>query len=665
MDSSTARQRFHDELLARHLKTIFGEVEPTALAHLRRHLRWIEIAGGETLMHQGEQGDSMYLIVSGRLRAYVRGADGSERMVGEMARGQTVGEMSLYTGEPRAATVVAVRDSVLVRLGKSEFVPLLESSAQVSIALTRQIVQRLKGEQRQQAHERPVAIGLVPVTAGVDAVAFATDLAQQIGERLAQTQGQGRVRIVDAAQVHQALADAGVSLDDADPEAQADASRRVALLLDEIEATHDAVLLLADAGPTAWTQRCCRHCDELMLLADAAQPVALHAVEQQFLMHRPPRTEVSELLVLLHPAERRAPRGTAAWLERRPLAGHVHLRPALARDMARMARLLTRTAVGLVLAGGGARGFAHLGVYRVLREQGVEIDWVGGTSIGAVMAAYVASDQSLDTVMANARSAFAVNPTGDMNLFPLLSLFKGVRLRGVLRSAVQSLVGFDADIEDLWKNYHCVATNYSRACEQRIAHGNLVQALLASISIPGALPPVVRDGELLCDGGTFNNFPVDQMRRMRGVGYVIGVDLNMRSPTQVPPGELPGNISLWRDRLRPSARRRYRLPSLPTYLMTVTGLYSMSRQDQAQQGCDLYFHPSLERVGMLQWKSIDQIVARGYTHGKAVAASVDAAQRRQLGMASAPVGEGQDGQAGDDEGRAGPDVEPGRGTRTA
>jgi NTE family protein len=663
MDSSTARQRFHDELLARHLSTIFGEVEPTALAHLRRHLRWIEIAGGETLMHQGEQGDSMYLIVSGRLRAYVRAADGSERMVGEMARGQTVGEMSLYTGEPRAATVVAVRDSVLVRLAKSEFVPLLESSAQVSIALTRQIVQRLKGEQRQQAHERPVAISLVPITAGVDAAAFAADLARQVGERLALTQGQGRVRIVDAAQVRQALADAGVSLDDADPEARADASRRVALLLDEIEATHDAVLLLADAGPTAWTQRCCRHCDELLLLADAGQPVALHAVEQQFLMHRPPRTEVSELLVLLYPAERRSPQGTAAWLERRPLAGHVHLRPALARDMARMARLLTRTAVGLVLAGGGARGFAHLGVYRVLREQGVEIDWVGGTSIGAVMAAYVASDQSLETVMANARSAFAVNPTGDMNLFPLLSLFKGVRLRGVLRSAVQSLVGFDADIEDLWKNYHCVATNYSRASEQRIAHGNLVQALLASISIPGALPPVVRDGELLCDGGTFNNFPVDQMRRMRGVGYVIGVNLNTRGPTQVPAGELPGNISLWRDRLRPPAQRRYRLPSLPSYLMTVTGLYSMSRQAQAQQGCDLYFHPALERVGMLQWKSIDQIVARGYTHGKTVVASVDAARRSLLGMGSAPIAQGQDGQAGDHEGRAGPDVEPGRGAR--
>jgi NTE family protein len=99
--------------------------------------------------------------------------------------------------------------------------------------------------------------------------------------------------------------------------------------------------------------------------------------------------------------------------------------------------------------------------------------------------------------------------------------------------------------------------------------------------------------------------------------------------------DMPGTISLWRDRLRPQAHRRYRLPLLPTYLITVTGLYSMSRQRQAQQNCDLYFHPALERVGMLQWKSIDQIVARGYAHAKTVVAALDAGQRRRLGLAEA------------------------------
>ena len=81
--------------------------------------------------------------------------------------------------------------------------------------------------------------------------------------------------------------------------------------------------------------------------------------------------------------------------------------------------------------------------------------------------------------------------------------------------------------------------------------GNLGRAMRASIAIPGALPPVLYDGDLLCDGGTFNNFPVDVMRRMRGVGTVIGVDLNTRKPRQIDADEIPGSWALLRDRLRP------------------------------------------------------------------------------------------------------------------
>jgi NTE family protein len=230
------------------------------------------------------------------------------------------------------------------------------------------------------------------------------------------------------------------------------------------------------------------------------------------------------------------------------------------------------------------------------------------------MATYAASDQPLDTVMANARRAFATNPTGDFNLFPVLSLIKGLRLKRILRTAVEELVGFDADIEDLWKNFFCVATNFSTASEQRLQHGNLAHALLASTSIPGALPPVAHGGDLLCDGGSFNNFPVDVMRSMRGVGRVIGVDLNIRTPVRVDFEDMPSSWALLRDRLRPPALRRFKLPSLPSYLQSVTLLYSMSRQRSAQQQCDLYFNPPLHRVGMLQWRRLENIVQRGYAH---------------------------------------------------
>jgi NTE family protein len=73
------------------------------------------------------------------------------------------------------------------------------------------------------------------------------------------------------------------------------------------------------------------------------------------------------------------------------------------------------------------------------------------------------------------------------------------------------------------------------------------------MAIPGALPPVLHDGDLLCDGGTFNNFPVDVMRGLRGVGQVIGVDLSFRKPRKIDLDEVPGTWALLRDRLRPRA----------------------------------------------------------------------------------------------------------------
>ncbi|MBV7430231.1 MULTISPECIES: cyclic nucleotide-binding and patatin-like phospholipase domain-containing protein [unclassified Acidovorax] len=612
-----------NQLLTEHLRSFLHGIEPEALELLRAHLEWVEVPGGSTLMAQGEPGESMYLTVSGRLRAYVRGDDGHQRRVADMGRGQVIGEISLFTDAPRAATVVAVRDSVLVRLTKDVFKTLLASSAQVSIALTRQIIQRLQSGTAANvaALERPVAMGLLPISAGVDLQGFGQGMARQLGLI-------GRVRVVDSATVDAELREAGIAQREG---ADATANRRIAMLLDEIEARNDFVLLVADPEPTPWTRRVSRHCDELLLLADAQAEPALHAIEEQCLLRRAPLAEAAEILVLLHPAGTRCPQGTQRWLDRRPVADHLHVRPALDRDMARLARIQSRTAVGLVLAGGGARGFAHLGVYRALQEEGVEIDCVGGTSIGSVMAAYVASDQPLEAVMANAREAFRTNPTGDFNLLPLLSLIKGRRLRHILHAAVERLVGFPAQIEDLWKNYYCVATNYSRASEQVVRRGSLVKSLLASISIPGALPPVVHEGDLLCDGGTFNNFPVDVMRGMRGVGTVIGVDLNFRKPRRIDLDDVPTSWALLRDKLRPRAKRRYRLPSLASYLMNVTILYSMSRQRQSQQLTDLYFNPPMDRVGMLQWNRFEQIVQQGYAHGTEVLDALDAVRRQRIG----------------------------------
>jgi len=617
---------YHERLLTELLAALFGDLDESAAQLLRDHLRWVEVAGGTTLMAEGEPGDSMYLSVSGRLRAYVRQDDGGQRMVREMSRGQVIGEMSLFTGEPRSATVVAIRDSVLVRLDKADFDRLIAASAQVGVALTRQIIARLKTEHQPVAYAAPVTVGLMAVTDGPEMGPLVQALAAQLARF-------GRVKVIDAAAVMQALGldpNASRSGDDV-----ADAYRRVALWLDEVETSHEFVLLCADAGPTPWSRLCSRHADEIVLLADASCTPAVHPVETQCLVDRPPRTEAAQILVLLHDEHQRCPAGTAGWLARRPVDDHLHVRPALARDVARLARLIARQAVGLVLAGGGARGFAHLGVLRALREREIEVDYVGGTSMGSVMALLVASDQPLDVLMRAVRRAFARNPTGDFNLVPLVSIFAGRRREHILRQATIDVLGREAAIEDLWKNYFCIATNYSQAREELLVRGDLQAAVLASGAIPGALPPVVRDGDLLCDGATFNNFPVDVMRTRRGVGTVVGVDLSARKARRMEIDAVPGTWVLLRDRLRPRKARRYHLPSLSSILLNATILYSESRLRASSRLIDVHFKPPLERVGLLQWSRIDDITRQGYEHALEVLARPDVAARLAVAQASA------------------------------
>lgn len=595
---------YPEQVLTHHLQRMLGEVDAEALALLRRHLTWLELAAGDTLMVQGEHGDAMYLSISGRLRASVLGDDGIEHMVREMGRGEVIGEMSLYTDEPRTATVVAIRNSVLVRLAKSEFTSLLASSAQMSIALTRQMIKRLTSTSPRTAVPPPVAMALLPVTAAVDAADFAQRLAAQLGHM-------GKVCVVDAATVDDALQQPGLAQSAVTDVA---ANRRIASHLDHLELAHDFVLLVGDASASAWTQRCSRHSDEILLLAEASQPPVLHATETTCLMQREGRSDAAQILVLLHDAALLCPKGTSKWLARRPVTDHVHVRPTLDSDMARLARIQSRTAVGLVLAGGGAKGLAHLGLYQALQERGLVVDFVGGTSIGAIMAAMVASDQPLATVMPIARAAFGDKPTGDFNLLPLISLIRGRRMRRILQVALKQIFGHPADIEDAWKNYFCVASNYTKACEQVISQGPLTQSLLASTAIPGAFPPVPVAGDLLFDGGTFNNFPVSIMRKRRGVGKVIGMDLAVRKPKPVAFEEVPGTWTLLRDRLRPRQQRRYKLPSFMAYLLNVNIMYSNSRQGESRRLTDLYFSPPLERVGMLQWQRFDSIAKQGYDY---------------------------------------------------
>ncbi len=234
-----------------------------------------------------------------------------------------------------------------------------------------------------------------------------------------------------------------------------------------------------------------------------------------------------------------------------------------------------------------------------------------------------------------ARKAFGGNPTGDYNWLPLISLIKGRRVRKAIDGSLRELVGEPIAVEDLWKTYFCVATNYSQASEHRIDRGDLAQALLASMAIPGALPPVVRDGDLLCDGGTFNNFPVDLMRDLRAASARCSASTSARAR----PASSTSTRCRAAGRCCATASARATsgatgLPSLTSYLLNVTILYSMSRQDEARRQTDVYFCPPLYKVGLLQWSRFDQIVRQGHEHAIEVLGKLDDRTRAALGANS-------------------------------
>ncbi len=587
-------------MLLQILLNVFGHMPEDTLAFLNNNLRWLSVRASESIITQGQIDDSMYMVVSGRFRAYVRHEHEEEKLIREIARGEIIGELSLITEQPRSATVVAIRDSVVVQLDKKTFEQLVQRSPQLLLNLTKKIITRFQSPNAYDKGSKPIVIGLIPISAGLQTRDFA--------EKLAAFLPLNNI-IIDANQLNDAIGMGDLANAPVDDDA---ANQHIALYLENMEAEHDQVILVADATATLWSKRCTSRCDEILLLADAMQSPDLHATESMFLCGPVARREVIETLVLCYPDDLACPNRSSAWINRRHVHGHHNIRLSEARDIARLARYISHTSVGLVLAGGGARGLAQLGIYRALQERGIDVDFVGGTSIGSIVAALIASNRPWQEITLIARNAFLLNPTKDFNLIPLISLISGRRLRRLMTKAVEETFHSQPRIEDLWKNYYCIASNYTKSQEQCIQKGPLFEAILASIALPGAFPPVLDDGDLLCDGGVLNNFPVDVMREIRGVGFVIGADSGnaMRQKVQAP--YIPTTALLLFDLFRPKHKRRFRLPSLITYLSNVTVMYSYSRKSTAKKLTDLYFNPELKRTGMLSWSRFDQIVESGY-----------------------------------------------------
>src|SRR5437660_371275 len=270
-----------------------------------------------------------------------------------------------------------------------------------------------------------------------------------------------------------------------------------------------------------------------------------------------------------------------------------------------LARWLPGRALAVVLSGGGARGFAHIGVLRALQAAMLPVDAIGATSIGAIIGAGWAAGWGYAEVLERMRRSFvARNPIGDYTL-PLMSLVSGGRVCRLLRAEFG-----DLHIEDLPLPFFCTSANLTNGQAAVHRRGTLWLWLRAAVSIPGVLPPVFTERQVHVDGATINNLPVDIMREsMEGaiVAVDAGADRMLDTSTEmseVPPAWRPWS---WLRRDRPRVNI--------VQILLRCGMINSAAATIAQRAlADLVLKPPLERIDLLDWQAFDRVVELGYRH---------------------------------------------------
>lgn len=578
-------------LASRCLAETVGVSDSAALAKIASLLTPILLLAGEVLFNQGDVSENLYFIASGRLQVFVDLGTPEARMVGEAVRGETVGEMGLIASLPRSASVRSVRDCELFALSRANVEVLLRAHPEVALALSRQVVLRLARTNRSSVdRKRPAVIAVVgatqdPHAAGVFAVKLAAALERFGSVKVVTEAGAGELGLCDPSQL--------------------------IAWFDDLEVDNDCVLMCVPNAWTSWGRQCLRHCDEVLWLADgAAESDAAERIASQASDIAP---GVTRRIVLVHSADRDIPTGTARWLQAE-VDEVTHLREGTPGDIARVARSLAGESVGLVFSGGGARGFAHLGVYQALWEAGVPIDTVGGTSMGAAVGSFVALGLSPEEAIARFKWIFSFRPTGDFNLIPLVSLITGRRLQRGLDRLYRAADGGSLQIEDCWRPFFCMATDFSHSRANTYRRGPISKLVRASMALPGFLPPVFHEGSTLIDGGVFNNLPVDVMRN-GPVRHVVAVDLKLEtfgpSPEVDLPMAWPTLRNWWSSRGAP-AHEQLRIPSMRELLFLVPTLSSGAHQASAALLATVVIRPEVADIGIVDWGAIDKAIERGY-----------------------------------------------------
>ena len=594
------QNRVRQRQLVSTIREILKIDEHTLQEKIGKHITWVHLRSGNTLFQQNDPSDGLYILINGRLNVFIRENDKEEKLVGEVVPGESVGEMGFFTREPRTATVRALRDSVVIKFTKESFEKIIKQHPEFSTHIINTLIDRLRKVQHiTVSATSSTNICIIASNKNVPLHAFINGLEKALSndgpvlcltdERLEQLTG-----IPDAAQV------------------SPNNPYNITILnwLIEQESRYRYILFITDDTSTYWTKRCIRHADQFVVAGNFYDQPDITGVENFLYRLKNNRWSPKINLVLLHPDNSTMPDGTINWLHNREIDHWYHVRMDQSGDYERLARFLSGRAVGLVLGGGGARGFAHIGVIRALIEHNIPIDIIGGTSMGSFIATQYAMGRSYRDMLRINKWGWIDNKPLTEYTIPVFALIRGQRIkRGC------SKVYGNTQFEDLWIPCFCISSNLSTADIMIHNKGPVAEAVQASAAIPGVAPPAIKDGEILVDGSLLNNLPIDIMRKMGG-GKIIAVDVSQGKEMKSTLEHFP---SPWEYLSKRIFSRNKSPMDIPTILEVLarSAILSSNRQLQlSRKDADLYIRPPLDHFSLLEFKALTQIAEHGYTFTK-------------------------------------------------
>ncbi|WP_395944771.1 patatin-like phospholipase family protein [Brevundimonas sp.] len=536
---------------------------------------WFALTGGEQLFAAGDPADTLYLVRSGRLGVFHTEENQPAQLVGVIRPGEPVGEMAMLAGTPHTAHVVALRDTEILALPREAFFEAARTEPDLMVELSRLMIHRAR--ERSGGAAEPSVFGFVsarprPIRAFVERIAAAV---QAMGFTC---------RVIDQSALSSA-----------------------AEWFSRVEDDHDYVLYVAEQDQPAWSELCARQVDRLFIVGSGllAPPGNL-----------PRRVGFGDGrrltdLILLRDPRMITPANTRVWLDALQPDRWFHCVSGVAADTERMARVITGTSIGLVLSGGGARAYCHMGAVKALEEAKVPLDFLGGSSMGAVVAAGPALGWSFERLDYEIRRAFVdSDPLSDL-AFPIIAMSRARKVAGLLERAYG-----DIDLADLPLPFFAVSANLTSGSIQVHRSGLMRRAMRASIAIPGVLPPVVMNGQVLVDGAVLKNFPTSVMRQLNS-GPIVGVD--MSQTRGVDPGTLENPPSWWKWVLSGAWKSG---PPIVSILMRSATITTDAEMEQSRAEADVLILPRIEGSDIRDWKAYDAPVAAGYAATKAALADL-------------------------------------------